>query len=318
MKPLKTAFLVGFCAFFFGAQPANAAESASARFRVMGTGNVRINGTSVVYRDAAGQYVESGRAQIDRIFGASGVHIELRLIELLSNLQAHFGGANIVLKSGYRSPEGNQRLRAQGKHAAQSSMHLEGGAADLHLAGVASSTVAEYARSLHAGGVGFYHGQEVHVDSGPARMWDERTSGTESNEPQHNAKLIAITEFDRYAANDALHLRLMRMTEYPFSVDVHGEIGCVKSAKDGDSAATEATLEHAHEVFVRATPTAQPADESARCVPITNRAGARALWVSAPPTLPSCTALAVRVKFCTTTHENQPKNLVTNQIEIVR
>ncbi len=75
--------------------------------------------------------------------------------------------------SGYRCPETNSRLRAQGSGGvARKSLHMEGRAIDLRLPGVPLAELRDAALSLQAGGVGFYPDpQFVHIDTGRVRHW---------------------------------------------------------------------------------------------------------------------------------------------------
>lgn len=78
--------------------------------------------------------------------------------------------------SGYRSPQTNALLRAEGgaeTGVAKKSLHLQGQAIDLRLADVELSRVHAAALSLGRGGVGYYPTSNfVHVDVGRVRRWD--------------------------------------------------------------------------------------------------------------------------------------------------
>jgi uncharacterized protein YcbK (DUF882 family) len=74
--------------------------------------------------------------------------------------------------SGYRSPETNELLRRGSSGVAAHSMHLEGRAVDVRLAGVDCADLAACARSLARGGVGYYRASDfVHLDTGAFRTW---------------------------------------------------------------------------------------------------------------------------------------------------
>jgi uncharacterized protein YcbK (DUF882 family) len=81
----------------------------------------------------------------------------------------------IVIISGYRSPEYNENLRAKGRLAAKASLHMEGMAADIQMRKGLSTKAFPLLRALQCCGVGYYHGDSLHLDTGPAR-WDETTS----------------------------------------------------------------------------------------------------------------------------------------------
>lgn len=74
--------------------------------------------------------------------------------------------------SGYRSPHTNAMLRSRSAGVAQASLHLEGRAIDVRLPGVALADLRDAARSLAAGGVGYYPDSDfVHLDTGRVRNW---------------------------------------------------------------------------------------------------------------------------------------------------
>jgi uncharacterized protein YcbK (DUF882 family) len=74
--------------------------------------------------------------------------------------------------SGYRSPQTNERLRESGSGVARHSLHLEGRAIDVRLAGVDCAELAGRALELARGGVGYYRRSDfVHLDTGAFRTW---------------------------------------------------------------------------------------------------------------------------------------------------
>jgi uncharacterized protein YcbK (DUF882 family) len=76
--------------------------------------------------------------------------------------------APIVVHSGYRTPETN----AVTEGAAYNSLHMYGRAVDFDVPGVATSDLADLCWSCpRSGGVGYYGGGWVHLDTGPHRYW---------------------------------------------------------------------------------------------------------------------------------------------------
>lgn len=73
----------------------------------------------------------------------------------------------IRINSGYRSHATNDRLEG----SAQRSMHLVARAADFVVDGGHVADVARYAWFLGIGGVGYYPGRFVHIDTGGLRQW---------------------------------------------------------------------------------------------------------------------------------------------------
>jgi hypothetical protein len=99
-------------------------------------------------------------------------HMDVRLIEVLSQVARKFRADRIEVVSGYRSPKYNLMLRKKGHQVARSSQHTEGHAVDFRVRGVPTPVLLRYVRSLRRGGVGFYpHSQFVHSDTGPIRFW---------------------------------------------------------------------------------------------------------------------------------------------------
>ena len=74
--------------------------------------------------------------------------------------------------SGYRSPATNAMLRRNSSRVAKSSFHMEGMAIDVRVPGVEPRVLAQLARGMSAGGVGYYPRTNfVHLDVGPVRSW---------------------------------------------------------------------------------------------------------------------------------------------------
>jgi uncharacterized protein YcbK (DUF882 family) len=87
---------------------------------------------------------------------------------------AHSAGVDPVFSviSGYRSPLTNARLRERSTGVAQHSLHVEGRAIDVRMAGVDCADLAAHALGLKRGGVGYYRASDfVHLDTGAFRTW---------------------------------------------------------------------------------------------------------------------------------------------------
>lgn len=99
--------------------------------------------------------------------------IDRRLLDLLYDLQqlVNKPGRYRVI-SGYRSPETNAKLRRTTNGVAKRSMHMQGKAIDIRLAGVPLKNLRRAALKLHRGGVGYYPASNfIHVDTGRPRQW---------------------------------------------------------------------------------------------------------------------------------------------------
>ena len=124
-----------------------------------------------------GGYVPDAMAAIKHVmrdFRTNDVHdIDPRLLDLLHQLNGLVGAAApYQIISGYRSPATNAMLHASSEGVATHSLHMDGQAIDIRLAGVDLSRLRDAALSLRAGGVGYYQASDfVHVDTGRVRRW---------------------------------------------------------------------------------------------------------------------------------------------------
>ena len=74
--------------------------------------------------------------------------------------------------SGYRSAQSNELLRGQSSGVALRSLHRDGRAIDVRLAGIDCADLADGALALGRGGVGYYRRSDfVHLDTGLPRSW---------------------------------------------------------------------------------------------------------------------------------------------------
>lgn len=74
--------------------------------------------------------------------------------------------------SGYRSPRTNEMLHERSAGVASHSLHMEGRAIDVRLAGVDCADLASKALGMERGGVGYYRQSDfVHLDTGRFRTW---------------------------------------------------------------------------------------------------------------------------------------------------
>lgn len=174
------------------------------------------------YRTGPGCFDRAALEAISLVFNSPTVpemELSLRLIAFLDFLEDKLRpGARITIVSGYRDPEYNTSLIQKGFLAAKGSLHQYGMAADIKIEGVSPQRLWNFIKTLKFGGAGYYHGDIVHVDVGPARSWDERTSGVGTGISDDN-KLIALwTDFDRYLPGETMVLRFIRMTAFPIGV----------------------------------------------------------------------------------------------------
>lgn len=219
---MKTFFIFLLLTFSF-ASLATAETSTAYRYHGDGVFSLRSNHTSERFegrfRNEDGTYNEAALKKINLVFQANynkpETRISTRLLEFIDFLQDHFQGGVITLSSGYRSPVYNQNLRNKGKLAAKASLHQYGMAADLKIQGVASKEIWEYVRDLGFGGAGYYSGDYLHIDTGPARFWDQNTSKVGTDISDDNKLLLLVPEKDIYTSEKALAVKVARITAWP-------------------------------------------------------------------------------------------------------
>lgn len=110
----------------------------------------------------------------DRLTGKIG-SIDPELIDFMVDIRTRLGLPPSVvfeIKSGYRSPASNKKLRRTNKQVAKNSFHLRGWAVDFKIRHVNGKAIAEIAKTMQRGGVSYYpSSNHVHVDLGNIRSW---------------------------------------------------------------------------------------------------------------------------------------------------
>jgi uncharacterized protein YcbK (DUF882 family) len=117
----------------------------------------------------------SGIERILRDFRTGERHaIDPGLLDYLTEVASTLGvEPSFHVISGYRSPQTNARLRERGAGVAKHSLHMEGRAIDVRIAGVDCAALSARALDLKRGGVGYYRASNfVHLDTGAVRTWN--------------------------------------------------------------------------------------------------------------------------------------------------
>lgn len=126
----------------------------------------------------SGNYVPDAMSAINQVMRdhrSGEVHaIDPALLDQLHTLHGLVGASNpFQIISGYRSPATNAALRANSNGGVASrSLHMDGKAIDIRVAGIDLTRLRDAALGMQAGGVGFYQASDfVHVDTGRVRRW---------------------------------------------------------------------------------------------------------------------------------------------------
>jgi uncharacterized protein YcbK (DUF882 family) len=155
------------------ARPAIAAESPCKRIALH---NLH-TGEQIDVEFFRGEYIPDSLAAIRvllRDFRCDEQHaIDPQLMDYLYDVACHAGVDPVFgVISGYRSPQTNEQLRERSGGVARHSLHMEGRAIDVRLAGVHCADLAGRALDLTRGGVGYYAKSDfVHLDTGAFRSW---------------------------------------------------------------------------------------------------------------------------------------------------
>jgi uncharacterized protein YcbK (DUF882 family) len=124
-----------------------------------------------------GAYLAEALAGFDRVLRdhrtGEAHQMEPRLLDLAVALTSRLDvNETVQIISGYRSPQTNAALHAGSSGVATRSLHMEGKALDIRIAGVDLARLRDAAWSLQSGGVGYYPTSNfVHVDVGRVRRW---------------------------------------------------------------------------------------------------------------------------------------------------
>jgi len=159
-----------------------------------------------------GKYNPSELSKVHYIMRCRGndsvYDIDRRLIDLIDNIQDHFGADTIEIISGYRSPQFNKDLKDSGRGVATESRHTKGLAADIHIYEISEEAVWKYVKSLSVGGAGLYPCYDfVHIDIGRKATWREADCAKRKlvgldNNPNPDWKIT--TNKNNYRRNDII------------------------------------------------------------------------------------------------------------------
>jgi uncharacterized protein YcbK (DUF882 family) len=277
------------------------------RFFRMGDGRIHIrnfhNGREVNIGLLAqdGSVDQQALAALDQVFGlvgnGNGEHISLRLLFLLDYFSDKVAPGRVIeLYSGYRVPEYNQKLRAEGRIVALTSTHMDAMAIDFAIEGVAGKELWEIIRREECCGVGHYGGNTVHLDCGRSRFWEAATSGVGSGESQFNRRMYLSTEYDRYSTGEEARLILSSVSDYPFGVKKG--LSFLKEGSGGPGGAVVGEIRRGDE-----------------CAQVRNRSDGKSLRVLLPNNLPTG-RYRVRIDFCNKPFPQMPSTITSNIVEV--
>ncbi|MEM9676472.1 MAG: DUF882 domain-containing protein [Pseudomonadota bacterium] len=123
-----------------------------------------------------GKYIPSGLRKANRFLRdwrrKEPTRMDPKLLDIVWEIYQQSGSRKpIHVISGYRSPRTNNMLRRRGRGVARNSQHTRGKALDFFLPDVSVAKLRRLGLRAHRGGVGFYSGSFVHIDTGRVRHW---------------------------------------------------------------------------------------------------------------------------------------------------
>jgi uncharacterized protein YcbK (DUF882 family) len=125
----------------------------------------------------AGTYIPEALSRLQHVLrdhrSGEAHPIDPQLFDILFHVAARNDREpHFEIISGYRSPASNEKLRSQSSGVARRSLHMDGKAIDVRLAGVSCAKLRDVALTMACGGVGYYaRSNFVHLDTGRVRSW---------------------------------------------------------------------------------------------------------------------------------------------------
>ena len=172
------AVLVSLCAFFatFFTLPITPINTASAETRTLKLYFTHTRESATITFKKNGKYIPRGLKKLNRFLRDwrrnEPTRMDPRLFDLVWEVYRRTGSRQpIKVVSGYRSPKTNAALRRRGRKVATKSQHMKGRALDFFIPGVSVDQIRALGLKAHAGGVGYYRGSFIHLDTGSVRHW---------------------------------------------------------------------------------------------------------------------------------------------------
>lgn len=156
-------------------------SSASAETRTLKMYFTHTKESATITFKKDGKYLSSGLKKANRFLRdwrrKEPTKMDPALLDLVWEVYQKSGSRKPVhVISGYRSPRTNKMLRRRGRGVAKNSQHTRGKALDFFLPDVSVAKLRALGLKEHRGGVGYYRGSFVHLDTGRVRHWPRMSS----------------------------------------------------------------------------------------------------------------------------------------------
>ncbi len=166
------------CAFFTGLAGSSifSTDTASAETRSLKLYFTHTRESATIAFKKNGRYLPRGLKKLNRFLRDwrrnEPTRMDPRLFDLIWEVYRKTGSRQAIkVVSGYRSPKTNAALRRRGRGVARKSQHMKGRALDFFIPGVSVEKIRALGLRAHVGGVGYYRGSFVHLDTGSVRHW---------------------------------------------------------------------------------------------------------------------------------------------------
>lgn len=178
-RRVVTGFCIAFVAVFLASVVGQSNARAETRTLKMYFTHTKESATITFKRN--GKYVASGLRKANRFLRdwrrKEPTKMDPKLLDLVWEVYQKSGSRKpIHVISGYRSPRTNNMLRRRGRKVARNSQHTQGKALDFFMPDVGVDKLRALGLKAHRGGVGYYRGSFVHLDTGRVRHWPRMSS----------------------------------------------------------------------------------------------------------------------------------------------
>lgn len=173
LSAIAVSIFIGFVALMTVAQTSSSAEAETRTLRMYFT-HTRESATITFKKN--GRYLPKGLKKANRFLRdwrrKEPTRMDPALLDLVWEVYQRSGSRKpIHVISGYRSPKTNNMLRRRGRKVAKTSQHTRGKALDFFMPDVPVTKLRALGLKAHRGGVGYYRGSFVHLDTGRVRHW---------------------------------------------------------------------------------------------------------------------------------------------------
>jgi hypothetical protein len=166
-------------------------------------------------------------------------------------------------------------------------------AADIKVRKNLAKKIWESVKDMRCCGIGFYGGDSVHIDTGPARYWTQTTSKVRTNISENNKQIMVRTDQDIYLPGEKVKLKLARITAYP--VNVVAGFSLLREGQEPQEFSFDG--------------------QGTECLPVREATERTVVW-TVPENFPRTERIRFRLRFCDKQFPEMPDQIESNEILI--